>query len=188
MEKKYEFNITSDGQKVFRILLDCLANSGRLENLGEYIEKFPKDGDWYALAVTLLDGEVTYYTNGSKETKQDIEFLTGACFAEPENADFVFLQEYVSPHKLVTQVKCGTFENPHNSATIVIKGGDEADTEVVFHGVGVPPEGRKMMISKRELEWIQARNQVAWEYPCGIDLLFLRDDGTLFAVSRKAGI
>ncbi len=188
MKKKYEFNMTSDGQKVFRILLDCLANSGRTANLTEYIEKFPKDGDWYALAATLLDGEVTYYANGSEETKQDIEFLTGACFAEADKADFVFLQEYATPDDMVPQVKCGTFESPHDSATVVIKAGDEADTEVTFHGVGVPPEGRKMMISKREFDWIQKRNLIEWEYPCGIDLLFLRNDGTLFAVSRKAGI
>lgn len=188
MEKKYQFNIAGDGQKVFRILLDCLANSGRIANMTEYIEKFPKDGDWYALAATLLDGEVTYYTNGSEESKQDIEFLTGADSSEVDKADFLFLQEYAEPDGMIPTVKCGTFESPHDSATIVIKAGDEPDTKAVFHGVGVPPEGREVMLSKREIEWIEKRKLVEWEYPCGIDLIFIRNDGTLFAVGRKAGI
>ena len=188
MEKKYLFNMAEDSQKVFRILLDCLANSGRVADITEYVEKFRDNGDWYALAATLLDGEVSFYSNGSEEVKREIEFLTGSNWKDYKEADFIFLNEYVKAEEMISEIKCGTFVDPHDSATVLIKAEDTLDTEVVLKGVGVPPEGRKLMISKQEKNWIENRTLVANEYPCGVDLIFIRPNGTIYAISRKAGI
>ena len=188
MEKKYLFNMAEDSQKVFRILLDCLSNSGRAADIGEYVEKFRNNGEWYALAATLLDGEVSFYSNGDENIKKEIEFLTGSVWKDYREADFIFLTEYVKAEDMISEVKCGTFADPHDSATILIKAEDIPDTEVTLKGVGVPPEGRKLMISKQEMNWIENRKLTANEYPCGVDLIFIRPNGTIFAVSRKAGI
>lgn len=188
MEKKYLFNMAEDSQKVFRILLDCLSNSGRMADITEYIEKFRENGDWYALAATLLDGEVSFYSNGDENIKREIEFLTGSNWKDYKEADFIFLTEYVKAENMISEVKCGTFVNPHDSATLLIKAEDIPDIEVTLQGVGVPPQGRKLLITKQEKNWIENRKLVTSEYPCGVDLIFLRPNGTIYGISRKAGI
>jgi hypothetical protein len=57
---------------------------------------------------------------------------------------------------------------------------------VRVNGPGVPPEGRELLISEEEAAWIEARELQKFEYPRGVEMIFIREDNSIFAITRKA--
>ena len=186
MKVKHNFDTVAGTQEVFRLLLDALANPGRSVDLNFQISQFAANGRWLALALTLLDNETGFYWDGPLETGEEIRFLSGAVQVPLENADFVFLSSKDSPTQFLSQVKAGTHRDPHNSALIFIASEGTADRYLRFKGPGIPPEGRNVPVSAIEAMWIKARDDQGFEYPCGVELIFIREDNTLLAVTRKA--
>lgn len=185
MKTKHRFDFVHDAQETFRILLNAMANPGRPETFGTYAAKFTEHGEWLALAMTLLDGEVTYYSDFDEGLKKEIHFLTGAREALPEEADFIFLEDCKTPGAILEKAKGGTYEEPHKSAMIVVKSKEEPEEAIRLEGPGVPPEGREMETGQMERDWIDARDQREYEYPRGVELLFLRPGCRIVAVTRK---
>lgn len=186
MQTKHKFDMTMDAQKVFRIVLEALSNPGRVKKIEEYTYKFADNGEWLALAVTLLDGEVSYYSNLHSDIKNEIHFLTGCHEEAIEKADFILI-ENMKPEEVLAKAKEGTHIDPHDSAFIIIKSMEEPVEKVYLNGPGVPPEGRTLFVSKEEKEWLETKESMNYEYPCGVELLFLRASGEIVAVTRKVG-
>ena len=204
---KHDFDMVDGTQEVFRLLLDALANPGRPVNLGSQVMQFASNGRWLAPALTVLDNETGFYWNGSPETAEEIRFLSGAAQVPLEKADFVFLSlsdenpEAVSIAKnmansmannmaaeVLSKVKSGTHRDPHDSALVFIAAGGEADQAITLMGPGIPPEGRNVPLSAAEAAWVKARDAQGFEYPCGVEVVFLREDNSLLAVTRKAAV
>ena len=175
-------------QAVFRLLLDALSNPGRPANAARYSAQFARRGQWLAPAVTLLDDEVGFYWNGEPETADEIRFLTGSSTTSIERADFVFLPEPADPDEILAGVKPGTHIDPHDSAMIIVSAGGQSETNAVLRGPGVPPGGRSVSFSVAERAWLEARERRAHEYPCGVELVFLRDDGEFLSITRKVAV
>ena len=188
MRAKHDFDMVMGTQAVFRLLLDSLSNPGRPANASRYSGQFARRGRWLAPAVTLLDGEVGFYWNGERETADEICFLTGSSTASIERADFVFLPEPSDPDEILGRVKPGTHTDPHDSAMIITEGGGTPEINAVLRGPGVPPGGRSAQFSAAERAWLEARERRAHEYPCGIELIFLRDCGEFLSVTRKVAV
>lgn len=193
MDTKHRFDFVHDAQGMFRLLLDAMANPGRVGEAREYAEKFEtagnsgKNGIWLALAAVLLDNEVTYWSNIEKKVKDEIHFLTGAMESEMEQADYLFVDGNEDPEAVMAKVKSGTHTEPEKSALLVIREKEVPDISRTFHGPGIPPEGRRVFLGGREQRWIDARNNAGFEYPCGIELMFVRWDGSFLIITRKAG-
>ena len=85
-------------------------------------------------------------------------------------------------------MKAGTHRDPHESVLIFIASSGKADISISVTGPGVPPEGRKILISTTEAEWIKARDTMKFEYPRGVEIIMMREDNTLFAITRKAAV
>lgn len=194
MDTKHKFDFVHDAQNMFRLLLDAMANPGRVGEAGTYAEKFESGGDfkgngiWLALAAVLLDGEVTYWSNLGKKIRKEIHFLTGAVESGPEYADYLFVDGGEEPEEVIGKVKAGSHMEPEKSALLVIREKEKADFSCTFHGPGIPPEGRPVLLGEREYRWVQARDRACFEYPCGIELMFLRQDGSFLVITRKAGV
>ncbi|MDR2246025.1 MAG: phosphonate C-P lyase system protein PhnH [Treponema sp.] len=192
MKNKHGFDMVHGAQEVFRILLEALANPGRILSLMPYAGQFAGQGRWLAPAVTLLDKGTDFYWDGDRETGEEIRFLSGAPQVSPEEADFVFLSRGAVARDealwLLSQVKGGTHLDPHKSALLFIDtgaGDGNPGESVALKGPGIPPEGRRLDLSPAEAVWCRARDERGFEYPCGVELVFLREDNSLAAFTRK---
>jgi alpha-D-ribose 1-methylphosphonate 5-triphosphate synthase subunit PhnH len=141
-----------------------------------------------APAVTLLDNETGFYWNGGTEIADEICFLTGSFLAPAWQADFVFLPEPADPHEILGSVKHGSDEDPHDSAMIIADARGKHEANATLHGPGVPPGGRNIPFSAAERGWLEARDEQGYEYPCGVELVFLRDGGEILSVTREVSI
>lgn len=186
MKSSHSFDLVHGAQEVFRLFLTALANPGRLLSLGG--TGFPRHGQWLAPALTLLDNETGFFWNGEPELGEEIRFLSGGLPATLEEADYVFLSRREDPGRILGKVKRGTLGDPHDSALLLIAVSGSPEYTSRLTGPGVPPQGRSVSLSAEELSWLKAREEEAFEYPCGVELVFLREDFSIVAFPRKAGI
>jgi phosphonate C-P lyase system protein PhnH len=197
VKTKHSFDMVEGTQEVFRLLLDALANPGRAVDLSAQVSQFSANGQWFAPALTLLDNETGFFWDGPPGLGDEIRFLSGAAQVPLENADFVFLssintntnaesQAAQNAAQVLSQVKGGTHRDPHDSALIFASAGGKADQSITLKGPGIPPEGRNVFVSAAEAAWIKARDVQGFEYPRGVELIFLREDNSFLAITRKA--
>jgi phosphonate C-P lyase system protein PhnH len=175
-------------QEVFRRFLEALANPGRLVSSRRWNAQFSEYGQWLAPAAAFLDNETGFFWDGPVEVEEEIRFLSGAVPVPLPKADFVFLSQNTGVEDILSQVKSGTHRDPHNSALLLISSDFSEKLRLVpvtLKGPGVPPEGRTADLSPAELSWVKARNKRNFEYPCGVEMVFLRKD-SLLALTRKA--
>jgi alpha-D-ribose 1-methylphosphonate 5-triphosphate synthase subunit PhnH len=198
IKRKHSFDMVHGAQEMFRILLEALANPGRVLDFRRQAAGFAGGGRWLAPALTLLDKETGFFWNGDPAAGEEIRFLTGAPQVPLEEADFVFLSGGTAVRnealRVLSQVKGGTHSDPHDSALLFIAagtgngdGGNPGET-IVLKGPGIPPEGRTIRLSPGETAWRRARDERGFEYPCGVELVFLREDCSLLALARKTEI
>lgn len=188
MDTKHKFDFVQDAQEIFRLLLDGMANPGKIELAGAYTSRFTADGEWLSLSVALLDGEVSYWSNLSRGVKDEIHFLTGTGETGRGEADFLLIDGNEEPEAVLSQVRAGTYTEPEKSALLIVREYEKPSVSVTLRGPGVPPGGRQIILGKRECGWLQAREKMGFEYPCGVDFLFLRPGGSFFAVTRKVEV
>jgi len=196
---KHNFDMAAGTQEMFRLLLDALANPGRPVNISASADEFAANGRWLAPALTLLDNETGFYWDGPPEVGEEIRFLSGAAQVPPENADFIFLSSLgemtgdsetarIFAEKILCKVKAGTHRDPHDSALVFIASEGNTSRTLTLKGPGVPPEGRSVAVSADEEAWIKARDAQGFEYPCGVEIIFIREDNSVLAVTRKAAV
>jgi alpha-D-ribose 1-methylphosphonate 5-triphosphate synthase subunit PhnH len=204
VKHKHSFDTVHGAQEVFRVLLEALANPGRVLNLRAPEDQFSAQGRWLAPALTLLDKETGFFWDGDSQTGEEMRFLTGASQVPLEEADFVFLPSLdgadypettmAEAARILSTVKQGTHPDPHDSALLFIAAGERytgkdagepVNGPVSLKGPGIPPEGRRIDLLPAEAVWCRARDDQGFEYPCGVELIFLRRDGSLLAFTRK---
>jgi alpha-D-ribose 1-methylphosphonate 5-triphosphate synthase subunit PhnH len=89
--------------------------------------------------------------------------------------------------RFLALVKQGTHIDPHTSALLFIAAGtgQKPEEPVFLTGPGIPPEGRRLDLYPAEAAWCRARDERGFEYPCGVELVFLREDDSILAFTRK---
>ena len=187
LSKKHEFDMVFDSQAVFRLVLEALSNPGRTVSLKEYAKKL--HGDYpalLALAMTLLDNEVCFNVRGSSSLSEEIAGYTLAAAGNLDAADFVFC---CSPHQenemenILATVKCGTLSDPHKSATVIVCDEGTHFSPLVLSGPGI--NGRAEISASQTIKnAITLRDAQNYEYPQGIDLIFINNSGELRAIPR----
>ena len=189
LSKKHSFNTVFDSQKVFRLILEAMANPARAVSIKEYTDKLFTAYDCHsmflAVAMTLLDNEVGFNTCKNNSLADDIASLTLAKKEKIEEADFVFVcdSDVKKIKSVIKNVKCGTLADPHKSATVIIQNDGEPDCTLVFSGPGIDDH---VIIQTTQIikESLVLRDTQNYEYPQGIDLLFISGEGELLAIPR----
>ena len=184
LSKKHDFDMVFDSQKVFRLILDAMANPARVVNIKEYADKlYGSCPVFLAVAITLLDNETAYNVCGSRELSEEIVSLTHARSGPLESADFIFICDQKYIEEVIESAKCGTLADPHKSATVFIVNDEEPARDIKLSGPGLagPFEVR---VSRAVEGAIRKRDGLCYEYPQGIDLIFLSSGGELFAIPR----
>jgi len=186
--KKHNFDIVFDSQKVFRLILEAMSNPAKIVNIKEYADKLY--GDYPALlavAMTLLDNEVSFNTCENRQLSDDIISLTLSRREKLDSADFIFVCNPSNIKNVIENAKCGTLADPHKSATIIIQNDDESVEQLKLCGPGIK-DFVEVQVSKPVKDVIILRDAQYYEYPQGIDLIFVSNNGELFAIPRLTRI
>lgn len=166
MQKTYNFDMVFDTITINRKLMDCFSHPMKKQNVFDGIGGFASKYDSFlVIAATLLDNEVSFFVERNTELEEKITEITLSSSADIEDADYIFIPSDINFATLVeifNKAKWGTYEDPHNSATVMIKAQDDD-------------------FVKRTVELLRKQNM---EYPLGIDLIFIRDNGDMLAVPR----
>lgn len=184
LSKKHKFHEVFDSQKVYRLILEAMSNPGRTVTIREYAEKmFGEKPAFLALAMTLLDNEVTFHTGEDGRLSEEIVSLTLAKKAELMDADFIFVSGSDDLKTVIENAKCGSLTDPHKSALILIENGDCGRWDLTLHGPGIDGECT-ILASGLVKRALQLRDEQCYEYPQGIDFIFVTDEGDLFGIPR----
>ena len=184
LTKKHDFDMVFDSQKVFRNILYAMSNPGKVVDIKERTDKlFGNYRTFLTIAMTLLDNEVSFNACDNDLLTKDIASLTLAKWERMEAADFIFIRESVHMEYVIENAKYGTLADPHKSATIIIHDDNEPVCNIILSGPGID---RQKEISSSQIvkDAIIMRDAQCYEYPQGIDFLFVAGDGGLFAISR----
>lgn len=184
MKKLHSFNEVFDGQKVFRKVLEAMANPGRKVSISEQAQKmYGDDSAFLALAMTLLDNEVSFCVCNNKNLAENISLITLSSEAPLEEADFVFVNEEKQLEEVFEKVKCGTLADPHRSATIIIKVENSCDKAWNLYGAGI--DGTlTLKVPDGADQAMELRKQQNYEYPQGIDMIFVTGSGDVLCIPR----
>ena len=175
LTRKHNFDVVFDSQKIFRLILEAMSNPTRVVNIKEYGD----DSVFLAVAMTLLDNEVSFNTCGNETLSEEISSLTLAKRENIENADFIFTNDV----KYIENFKCGTLADPHKSATVIIRNDGDPACQLTFYGPGINGL-TTVQVTQIVHDAIILRDAQNYEYPQGIDLIFVSGAGELFAIPR----
>jgi len=190
MESKYGFHLVHDTQTVFRALLDATANPGREQEAKAQVARLKgaSNGMELAIALTLLDNEVTFFERDGA-LSEEIAFLTRARPEPLHWADLVFVGEGEDPDAVLPYVKSGTLERPDDSATVFVRVDENGESLcAALTGPGIPPESDSFDLPAAATRWLRARQALAIEYPRGVDLVFFTAEGRFLALPRLTQI
>ena len=184
LTKKHNFDAVFDSQKVFRLILEAMSNPARIVHINEYADKlkgaYPA---FMAVAMTLLDNEVSFNTCENHLLLEEIASLTLAKREQIESADYIFVCNPNDITNVIDNAKCGTLSDPHKSATVIVQNDDGDECRIVLYGPGIDGQN-EVQISQTVKNTLALRDAMKYEYPQGIDLLFISGEGELFAIPR----
>ena len=184
LSKKHDFDIVFDSQAVFRLILEAVANPGRILSIKEYADKLYDDYPaLLTMALTLLDNEVGFIAYDNSRLSDEIVSLTLARRETMDSADYIFVCDPESMKYVMENAKCGTLADPHKSATVIIQNDGEAVCRLKLSGPGIK-DCLEVQTTQTVKDAMLLRDMQYYEYPQGIDLLFLSSQGDLLAVPR----
>ena len=190
MFKENPFDPVFDCQQVFKTLMNALARPGTIVSREKNVEKLEgENAALLAAGLALLDNWRRFCVCGDPQLEKELRELTYGVPDVLSEADYLFLTKEqtagLSCREILEEAKAGTLAEPHKSATLflmldALTGGEPC----TLSGPGIngniqislPQEGRR---------WIEARQQIGYEFPCGIELYFLTPQGELMGVPRK---
>lgn len=184
MKKIHSFDAVFDGQKMFRLILKAYSNPLQRMNIKDYSEKlYGSNKNFLALAFTLLDNETTFYSFENQILDDSIHSLTLSRKGDLEHADFIFVENEKNLKKAIQTAKCGTLADPHKSAVIIVKTEASEEAKLTMYGPGIDGTVTLHTDPLAELA-VRIRDGMFFEYPQGLDFLFVDQSGGLFAIPR----
>ncbi len=182
------FDPVFDCQQVFKALMNALARPGVVASIRPSIEKLPAEhAPLVASGLTLLDNWRKFAVFGCDALARQLRELTYGVPAPLEEADYIFIPLSCSGafREVLSRAKPGTLPEPHKSATVFIMlerltGGQPA----WLRGPGVDGS-LEISLPEEGQAWLRARQEMAFEFPCGIDLIFLTPQGDVLGAPRK---
>lgn len=184
MKKMHTFDEVFDSQSIFRLILAAMSNPTKRVNIKEFSNKlFGHTPEFLAVAIALMDNEVSFNTCENETLAHEIVLLTLSKAETLENADYIFVPDKSMLHKAIESSKCGTLRDPHKSATVIVRIEDEKDTLLTLYGAGIDKKA-EFYTSSVVKDALDIRDNQFYEYPQGIDFIFISDNGDLFAIPR----
>ena len=184
LTKKHNFDLVFDSQMIYRLILRAMSNPGEIVSLQKYaIKLYGDDPVLLAVALTLLDNEVSFHVFGNNSLSDEISSLTHAEPDEIEAADFIFVCDIDYLELAIENAKSGTLNDPHKSATVIIQNDTVPSLHTTFSGPGIDGQSQHIL-TQTVTDAIMLRDKLNFEYPLGIDFLFISSFGEMLAIPR----
>lgn len=184
MKTLHQFDEVFDTQAVFRKVLEAMSNPTRTVSVAEQMEKlFGNHRAFLALGMTLLDNEVTFSACGDANFRNDFQLVTLSQEKAVSEADYLFVTDAKKLPEVLAQAKCGTLVDPHKSATLLIRDNGETTETMALYGPGIDGE-TTFSCSSLVRRALELRDQQEYEYPMGVDLIFVTNDGAVTCIPR----
>jgi alpha-D-ribose 1-methylphosphonate 5-triphosphate synthase subunit PhnH len=185
LSKKHSFDEVLDGQKVYRRILKAVSNPTGVVNIKEFADKlYGEEPAMLAIAVTLLDNEVSFSSCGSQALSDEILSLTLSRQEQTEEADYIFVTDRALLETAIRSAKCGTLRDPHKSATLLVKNTGSRQHPIRLFGPGMKA-AEEAVVTDIVRSALEIRDSQEYAYPQGIDFLFVSEDGDLFSIPRR---
>lgn len=160
-------NAPTDAAHAFRAAVTVMARPGETRELTGAQAPAPLSEAAATLLLTLCGPETGVHLAGGANTadvRQWLTFHTGAPLVSASEADFA-IGTWAALCPLSTY-RIGTAEYPDRSATLIVDGDAEANSEVTLTGPGIKDAAH---LSLPDILTMQANAQL---YPLGIDFFF----------------
>lgn len=175
-------------QQTFRLLMDSFARPGEQQMLLQERQVTGLYNATVATLLTLVDGEVGFYIK-DETLQREVFAWTNAKLVAKEQADFIVLpsnSDLEEVAEAIKRAKIGTLVDPQKSATIILEMTREEEATFVLRGPGI--KGERQIKARFMPQWLEARAQKNGEFPLGIDIICVYEDGTVFALPRTTNI
>lgn len=197
MTKVELFDAVNHTQQIYRKLLDCMARPGKVNSIEPYLVQEDHESLFskplLSLAYTLVDREVSFHviSDLKEKAEQYIYWQTFSQAAELHEAHYVFIGKQLSDSEIqsvMNEVKAGTLEDPHLSATILIQVNTLTDSpgdgmKLKLTGPGIQGT-REVYADGMPSAWIAERKKINREFPLGVDMILTTSSGEIMAIPR----
>jgi len=189
-----KLDLVHDIQTAFRKTVQAYSFPGTIQDLSKEVALVDEGTGFppalLLLAFMLLDGETTFTVAGKlKEAGEKIiSRLTYAKSADMESADFIFVPDIdFDAAEAIDAAKVGTLIDPHTASTILlVSRGFSRTAPATLSGPGI--ETTVSLDFGREGNWIESRKRKNREYPLGVELMFVTEEGQLVCLPRTTMI
>jgi alpha-D-ribose 1-methylphosphonate 5-triphosphate synthase subunit PhnH len=167
----------TDGQAIFRAVLEAMARPGRVVEVPATAEVPPPlDPAAAAVCLALVDLETPLWLDGPARTAEVLEYVRFHCGAPvvdaPGAARFALVVDASSAPPLAAFAQ-GTDEEPERSATVILQVAELAAGQGSrLAGPGIAGEARLRVEGLTAAVWSQLRDNHA-AFPRGIDLVLV---------------
>ncbi|MDI3508941.1 MAG: alpha-D-ribose 1-methylphosphonate 5-triphosphate synthase subunit PhnH [Clostridiales bacterium] len=196
------FDEVFDSQCIYRNILDAIARSGTVKDIGDIaaklfsIEGFSKTAA--AISLTLLDEYAKFAVvyKHKESVERYIKWNTRAPIADILYADYIFAGKSVSESEIMgifDEAKKGNLVQPDDSATLIIEvdkiaeGRCDDALTIRLKGPGIERENICSIKGLSPL-WFIKRNETISEFPMGVDMIFASDDGHTMVLPRTTKV
>lgn len=178
-------------QNSFRIILNSMANPGKSFILPDSIEQ--DDAPLFTLLATLLDNETTFSVIGRDVQESFIDkvySLTKAEYASASCAEYVIISGSDSLGYL-QNVSRGTLEFPDRGACVIYPVEDLNSSATLNHillsGPGIKSTVRCELgcVEKKDIKLIK---EINYDFPLGVDVIFIDKNGIIISIPRSSKI
>ncbi|MCH8055676.1 MAG: phosphonate C-P lyase system protein PhnH, partial [Deltaproteobacteria bacterium] len=187
------FSVIYDSQRIFRIVLDCMARPGKINQLPHSGLRAPQGANPYILAVlrTVLDQQVSFFVIAKspklcEAIRSYLTLNTGSCTCELEKADFIYSVE-PNTNGQISHLKRGSVMAPEGSATMIYdveritaqEDGtvrnlqDSAATYLLLNGPGIYGERRVGVYAPGFPDEIADLIKTRAPFPLGVDAVLV---------------
>lgn len=184
LARKYSFDEVFDAQRVYRAVLTAMSNPARVVDIGDYADRLcGEHPEMLALALTFLNNESSFFVFGDGSLANDIALLTRSPKIRAEGADYLFVTEPGELDAAIGAAKFGTLRDPHKSATLIVANAGRPSSRMRLVGPGIK-NAADLHATDTVARTLALRDARNYEYPQGVDFIFVSENGELFALPR----
>ena len=188
-----QFHLVFDCQKIFKALMNALARPGQIFHTKESIDKIKGEHPaLLAVALTVLDNRCGFYTHGTVDLAEEVREQTLAKETDEKEADYILITSDALSREectaLLQNAKVGTLPEPHKSCTFIIEVASVQDgDEGTLQGPGIQGT-RTIHLPAQAWMWLEVRDTMQYEFPCGVDMFFVTPAGEWVGIPRTTKI
>jgi len=182
-------------QKIFRVLLDCMAKPGTIGRI-DLVDStegsgFPFTGYMFSVAKTLLDQETLFHVaNDPGQVETMISLDTMAVSGSLSDCDYLLTSG--NDFFEIERLKRGSWKFPDESATIIFQVKDLFDSDdyegesvsMILKGPGIK-DSKKIAIEGLNPILLDGLKECNREFPLGIDCILVGRTGKICCIPRS---